>query len=103
MTGLGALVAMACAWTAAGGVPAAAAEQRQNDHRAARAARMEGRILPLRELERRVLPRMKNARYLGFDFDSGTAIYTFKFLRDGNLIWIDVDGRSGQILGRSGN
>ena len=103
MTGLSALVAVACAWTAAGDMPAAAAEQRQGDHRAARAARVEGRILPLRELERRVIPKMPGARYVGFDFDSGTAVYTFKFLRDGNLIWIDVDGRSGQILGRSGN
>ncbi|TKD51744.1 PepSY domain-containing protein [Sphingomonas baiyangensis] len=79
------------------------APQRKGDHRAAHEARMQGRILPLREIERRVVPKAKGARYIGFDFDSGTAVYTLKFLRDGNVIWIEVDGRSGQILGRSGD
>ncbi|WP_315761810.1 hypothetical protein [Sphingomonas sp. Y38-1Y] len=103
MTGLSVLAAVACAWTGSGDAIAAPVEQRADDHRAARAARVEGRILPLREIESRVVPRVKNARYIGFDFDSGTAVYTLKFLRDGNVIWIDVDGRSGQVLGRSGN
>ena len=44
----------------------------------------------------------QGARYLGFDFDSGTGIYTLKFLRNGNVIWIDVDGRTGQVMSRSG-
>ena len=65
-------------------------------------ARREGRILPLKEIERRVVPTMPHAQYLGFDFDSGSGIYTLKFLRDGQVIWIDVDGRSGQIVGRTG-
>ncbi|GAA0726402.1 hypothetical protein GCM10009106_01290 [Sphingomonas japonica] len=74
----------------------------KRDHEQAREARLQGRLLPLREIERRVLPRMKGADYLGFDFDSGPAIYTLKFLRNGQVIWVDVDGRSGAILGRSG-
>lgn len=101
MTGFGVLAFAACALS--GAAPADAAQQRRDDHRAARAARVEGRILPLREIEKRVVPKMHGARYLGFDFDAGTAVYTLKFLRDGNVIWIDVDGRSGQVLGRSGN
>ena len=58
-------------------------------------------MLPVREIERRVMPTMPNAEYLGFDFD-GVAVYTLKFLRDGNVIWVEVDGRTGTVLGRTG-
>lgn len=85
------------------GVPThAQAFQQATDQRAALAARMEGRILPLRDIEARVVPGMKGAQYIGFDFDSGTAIYTLKFLRNGTVIWVDVDGRSGRVIGRTG-
>ena len=59
--------------------------------------------LPVREIERRVIPRMPGAQYLGFDYDPGTKVYTLKFLRNGSVIWVDVDGRSGRILRRTGN
>lgn len=65
-------------------------------------ARQQGRILPIRIIERRVVPTMHGAQYLGFDFDSGSGIYTLKFLRDGAVIWVDVDGRTGQIIRRTG-
>ena len=61
-----------------------------------------GRILPLREIEARVVPSMRGADYLGFDFDGAAAVYTLKFLRNGAVIWVEVDGRSGQVLGRTG-
>jgi hypothetical protein len=64
--------------------------------------RQEGRILPVREIERRIVPMMRGAQYIGFDFDSDAAIYTLKFLRDGAVLWVVVDGRSGQILRRTG-
>ncbi|WP_419809805.1 hypothetical protein [Sphingomonas sp.] len=64
--------------------------------------RREGRILPLREIEGRVVPTMRGADYLGFEFDGASAVYTLKFLRDGAVIWVEVDGRSGQIIGRTG-
>jgi hypothetical protein len=59
--------------------------------------RREGRILPLREIE-----GMRGAEYIGFDFDGSDGVYTLKFLRDGRVIWVEVDGRSGQVLGRTG-
>ena len=86
---------------AAAGAPLHAGE-RQRDQVAAMAARQAGRILPLRDIEKRVLPTMGGARYIGFDFDSGAGIYTLKFLRDGQVIWVDVDGQSGQVLGSTG-
>ena len=81
---------------------AALPEQRRADQVQAWEAMRRGQILPLREIERRVVPTMKGAQYLGFDFDSGSSVYTLKFLRDGNVIWVDVDGRTGQIIGRTG-
>ena len=75
-------------------------QQRGDQDRAFR-ARREGRILPLPEIERRVLPMMRGAQYLGPDFDADRGIYTLKFLRDGAVIWVMVDARSGQIVGRT--
>lgn len=75
---------------------------RRGDQAEALAARREGRVLPLREIERRVVPQMAGAQYIGVDFDSGSGIYTLKFLRDGSVIWISVDGSSGNIVGRTG-
>ena len=80
----------------------AADAQRRGDQQRAREARQSGRLLPLPEIERRVVPAMRGAQYLGFDFDSDAAVYTLKFLRDGNVIWVEVDGQTGQVIGRSG-
>ena len=80
---------------------AAAGEQRRGDQMSAFQARKTG-ALSLREIEARVIPTMKGSQYLGSDYDSGSAIYTLKFLRDGTVIWVDVDGRTGQIVGRTG-
>ncbi|MCP3729440.1 hypothetical protein M9978_03270 [Sphingomonas sp. MG17] len=90
---------------AAAAAPAHASPQdRRSDQEAARKGRMQGQLLPLRVIEARVVPVMarKGAQYIGFDFDSATGIYTLKFLRNGNVIWVDVDGRSGQVMSRSG-
>ncbi|MEO5866646.1 MAG: hypothetical protein ABIS14_04260 [Sphingomonas sp.] len=61
-----------------------------------------GQLLPLRDIERHVVPTMPGAQYLGPDFDGDSAIYTLKFLRNGMVIWVQVDGRSGQVVGRTG-
>ncbi|MEP9402628.1 hypothetical protein [Sphingomonas sp. VNH70] len=83
------------------GVAQAMPGQLLRDHRAASEARAQGRILPLREIEARVVPQMRGAQYLGFDYDPERGIYTLKFLRDGAVIWVDADARTGQIVGRS--
>ncbi|MGJ3647440.1 hypothetical protein ACLB0R_03060 [Sphingomonas sp. GlSt437] len=80
--------------------PAAGAQRHRDTDEVFDAARA-GRILPLPEIERRVLPSMGNAQYLGVDVDLDSGIYTLKFLRNGLVIWVQVDGRSGQIIGRS--
>lgn len=75
--------------------------QRRDQDRAFE-ARKQGRILPLPEIERRVIPAMGGAKYLGPEVDFDTDVYTLKFLRNGTVIWVKVDGRSGQIIGRTG-
>ena len=87
--------------------PAPAAEQQaraphRGDWIQAYDARRDGRLLPLREIERRVVPSMAGAQYLGCELDADSGVYTLKFLRDGVVIWVDVDGRSGQIIRRMG-
>ena len=86
----------------AAAVPAVAEPQKRGDQMQAYRARKQGKLLPMPEIERRVVPTMNGAEYLGFEFDGGSGIYTLKFLRNGNVIWVDVDGRSGQVIGRTG-
>ncbi|MGJ3625912.1 PepSY domain-containing protein [Sphingomonas sp. MMS24-JH45] len=89
----------------AGSLPTAAAPQpseQERDGVAAWRAMRQGKLLPLREVERRVVPTMKDAQYIGFDLELPSGVYTLKFLKDGNVIWVDVDGRSGKIIGQTG-
>ena len=62
-------------------------------------ATREGRSMPLPKIERRVMPFMGGADYLGPEFNGET--YRLKFMRDGRVIWIDVDAATGRILRKS--
>ena len=57
-----------------------------------------GRSMPLPELERRVLPLMGGADYLGPELNGDTT--RLKFMQNGRLIWVDVDGQ-GRVIRRS--
>jgi hypothetical protein len=61
-------------------------------------ATRDGRSMPLPQLERRVIPMMGGADYLGPELNGDT--YRFKFMQNGRVIWVDVDGR-GNIIRRS--
>jgi uncharacterized membrane protein YkoI len=67
------------------------------------ADRKSGRVMSLREIEQRVVPRMSGYDYLGPEYDPGTQSYRLKFMRAGSVVWIDVDARTGAIIGRTGN
>ena len=62
-------------------------------------ATQRGRSMPLPSIERRVMPFMGGADYLGPEFNGDT--YRLKFMREGRVIWIDVDAATGRILGNS--
>ena len=51
--------------------------------------------MPLPQLERRVMPLMGGADYLGPELNGDT--YRFKFMQNGRVIWVDVDGQ-GRVI-----
>ena len=75
------------------------ADRPRDQDRAFEATR-HGRSMPLPMIERRVMPFMGGADYLGPEFRGET--YRLKFMRDGRVIWVDVDAATGRIIGRSG-
>ena len=78
--------------------PALAADPPRDQDRVGQAVR-EGRVMPLPKIEQRVMPFMGGADYLGPEYNGGT--YRLKFMRNGKVIWIDVDAQTGRIIGRS--
>lgn len=97
------LAAVLAALAVAGmGVPAAAAqEQSLSDQGEARREAQAGTQLSLREIERRILPQMRGSEYLGPAYDSTARAYRLKFIRDGRVTYVDVDARTGRVIGRS--
>ena len=81
--------------------PMAAWGQSRSDQGEARKEMRAGNVLPLRKIEARVLPMMRDAEYLGPAYDSTAMAYRLKFIREGRVIFIDVDARTGKILRRS--
>jgi uncharacterized membrane protein YkoI len=79
------------------GAPALADPPRESD-RAFRDAQR-GRALPLPMLERKVMPQMGGADYLGPELNGDT--YRLKFMENGRVIWVDVDAQTGRIIRRS--
>ena len=78
-------------------VPAAAQQQR-GDQASAREEMKAGRSMPLREIERRVIPQMRGSEYLGPEYDDEAMAYRLKFIKEGQVVWVDVDARTARIL-----
>jgi hypothetical protein len=85
---------------AAGMFASSALADRPRDQDRAFQATREGRSMPLPMIERRVMPFMGGAEYLGPEFRGDS--YRLKFMRDGRVIWVDVDAATGRIIGKSG-
>jgi len=77
-----------------------AQEQSRSDQGTARREMRAGNQLSLREIEKRVLPTMRGAEYLGPSYDSTARAYRLKFIRDGRVTYVDVDARTGRIISR---
>lgn len=90
---------VAAVFTAGLSVPAAA--QSRSDQGEARKEMQAGNILRSREIEARILPTMRDAEYLGFAYDSTAMAYRLKFIREGRVLFVDVDARTGRVLRRS--
>ena len=76
-------------------------DQSRSDQGEARKEMQAGNVLSLREIERRVLPQMQGSEYLGPAYDSIARAYRLKFIKDGRVTYVDVDARTGRIIGRS--
>jgi len=59
-----------------------------------------GNVRSLREIERHVLPTMGGAQYLGPEYDPLAVAYRLKFIQNGHVVFVDVDARSGEIIGQ---
>jgi hypothetical protein len=84
---------------AAGMIATPALADPPRDAQRAFQATREGRSMPLPRIERRVMPLMPGADYLGPEFNGTT--YRLKFMKNGRVIWVDVDAATGRIKGRS--
>ncbi len=79
-------------------VPAPAVAQR-NEQGQARKEMRAGNILGSREIEARVLPQMSKQEYLGFAYDPTAMAYRLRFIDKGRVTYVDVDARTGRVLG----
>ncbi|UVI38532.1 PepSY domain-containing protein [Qipengyuania spongiae] len=84
-----------------GAVEAPASAQSRSDQADARKEMRAGNIMRSREIEARILPTMRDAEYLGFAYDPTAMAYRLKFIREGRVVFIDVDARTGRVIGRS--
>jgi len=66
---------------------------------AARKAMLDGNVMPFSVIKRRVERQMRDSTYLGSEFHKGRNCYRLKYIRDGKVVWVDVDGRTGEITG----
>ena len=69
-----------------------------SDQEHARAQREQGQNQSFEELLRRA-SEVGRGQYLGVEPDISRNIYRFKFMRPGgNVVWVDIDGRTGREL-----
>jgi uncharacterized membrane protein YkoI len=103
------LASFAAAALLVGGLAAPVAAQRDrgegrgagalSDQMSARQEMQAGRSMSSREIERRVVPQMRDkGDYLGFQYDGTASAYRLKFIKEGQVTWVDVDARTGRIL-----
>ncbi len=80
------------------GVPVDA--QERSDQQSAREEMRAGRTMPIREIERRVVPDMRERgySYLTFEYDGAANAYRLKFIRETQVMWVDVDARTARVL-----
>ncbi|WP_063359790.1 hypothetical protein [Aurantiacibacter luteus] len=101
MKKLAALLAATAFAASLSAAPAQAQERGfdRGDQANARAEMAAGRNMPIRDIERRIIPQMRaDDEYIGFEYDSSAQAYRLKFIRAGRMIWVDVDAQTARIL-----
>ena len=77
------------------------AQQRPDEQNEVRRDLRSGAVRSLRDIELRVLPPKQGMQYLGPEYDPSAMVYRLKFIRDGRVMFVDVDAKTGQVLGES--
>lgn len=62
-------------------------------------AMQQGQVLSLPEIRARI--RVPGAQFIGVEIIGGM-IYRLKYMRGSDVIWIDVDARTGRIIAQTG-
>ena len=78
--------------------PARALDPKVRDHDAARTAAERGEIRTLGEIRDRVGARMRG-ELIGSELDMRSKRYRLRYLRDGAVVEVDVDAKTGKIIG----
>src|SRR4029434_2889041 len=76
-------------------------DDRRRDQDRAYIQKQRGQSMPLPQIERRVIPRMGGADYLGPEMRGRNL--RMKFMDQGKVIWVDVDPMTGRIIDKSGD
>jgi hypothetical protein len=84
---------------ASGYSPAADAGDRRDEQDAARRAMLDGHVMPFSIIKRRVDSEMGDATYVGSEFNPSSNRYRLKYVKNGKVVWVDADGRTGDITG----
>lgn len=84
-----------------GGFPSRSRADNGGEQGEVRRERQAGNVRPLREIEREVIPRMNGMQYLGPEYDPAGMSYRLKFIQGGKVHFVDIDARTGRILGES--
>jgi len=79
----------------------AMAQPFQDSQSAARSNVQSGGAMKIRDIERIVLPKMKGMTYVNFTYYPVENVYRLRFLDGVKAVDVDVDARTGRILGRS--
>ena len=74
---------------------------RRSDQDYARDAMRSGSLRPLREIQQAWRMDMPGYDFIGSEYDPDMGSYRLKFMRGGEVVWVDVDGR-GREIRRSG-
>ena len=74
---------------------------RRSDQAFARDAMRAGALRPLRDITTQWRIDMPGYDFIGSEFDPDAGSYRLKFMREGSVVWVDVDGR-GREIRRSG-
>ena len=96
---LSSLIAGMTAIAAMVAIPSYAEAGQRGEQDAARRAMLDGQTMPFSLIKRRVDAAMGGSTYLGAEFNPSSNRYRLKYVKDGKVVWVDADGRTGDITG----